>query len=378
MKMFDRTYVEIDLNAITHNYRMIRQAFGKVRVMSVLKGDAYGHGISRILEVCDPNTDYYAVATVEEGIAIRRWGSKKPVLIFGPVPNGKMAEAVSEKLTFTVSSLAYARNLVSQLQPLSLTADCHIKIDTGLNRTGIRWREDTKQSSMEDIAAIHNFNCLRVTGTYTHFACPESLDEDDQTFTEMQFARFQEVCEELLSRGLPTGLRHCCATGGALAHPEYRLDMVRTGMMLYGQCDTLEHMHQYGLRQALCWKSTVTQVEQLKAGESVSYGRTYRAPKDMVLGVVSCGYADGYRRSYQAFGKVLVGGKRVATLGRVCMDYLLVDLTEIETPEVGMEVVLLGTQGNESITAIEISEAVDSVCGEVTGAISGRVARYYR
>ena len=377
MQNFERTWVQIDLEAMNQNYTAICRAFPGVQIMTVLKGDAYGHGIAGILPVCDRHTDAYAVATMEEGAVIRKQGSRKPVLIFGPVPTAQMAQAASLELTFTLGSLAYAKQLSDSLQAAGLTATCHIKIDTGLNRTGIRWRESTWQNALAELEEIYALPALSITGAYTHFACPESEDAEDTAFTQRQFDRFMDACKKLEEKGYRVGLKHCCATGGAIAHPEFRLDMVRLGMMVHGQCDTLEHKQQLGLKETLCWKSRIIQLEDTQAGEDISYGRTYRTDRQTLVGVVSCGYADGYRRSYQKFAVALVGGQKVPVLGRICMDYLLVDVTDVPGVKLGDEVVLLGSQGNETISAIAISDAVGSVCGEVTGAISARVPRYY-
>ena len=373
----DRTWAEVSLGAIRRNFEAARRAFAGVSLMTVMKADAYGHGIAGLVSVCEPRTDWYAVATAEEGAAIRRAGGKKPVLIFGPVPQGKLLRAAEDGLTFSVGSVPYARSLSEAVTAAGRTADVHLKLDTGLNRTGVRWREGREDEALDALLTIASLPGLRVTGTYTHFACPEPGSAEDDAFTRMQATRFHAALDAMASAGLEPGLRHCCATGGAIARPEYRLDMVRLGMMIYGQCDTLPNMRRLELRQAICWKSRVVQTEMLAAGEFVSYGRTFRAERDMRLGVVSCGYADGYRRSYQSWGIVLVCGRRVRTLGRVCMDYLLIDLTDVPEAGTGSEVVLLGRQGPEEITPMEISSAVGSVCGEVTAAISPRVPRYY-
>lgn len=377
MERSERTCAEISLDAIRHNYAAIRNAFGKTKVMTVMKADAYGHGIRGMLPACDPSVDWYAVATMEEGREIRQWGSKKPVLLFGPVPAGQMAEAAALGLTFTVGSLAYARLLESKLRESGQTADIHLKIDTGLNRTGFRWRDDTAEQVLPELETVCAMDCFHVTGTYSHLACPEPDEPEDVWFTEQQVKRYEAACAAMTEKGLPLGLRHIASTGGALKHPDYRFDMVRVGMMVYGQCDSVENAKKHDLIPALCWKTYITQIETLKQGEWVSYSRTFRAERDMVLGVVSCGYADGYRRAYQNWGKVLVNGKVVRTLGRVCMDYLLIDLTDIENPEVGMEVVLLGRQGDGEISVIELAEAMGSTCGEVTAAIGKRVVRHY-
>ena len=377
MERFERTCAEISLDAIRHNYGAIKKVFGETKVMTVMKADAYGHGIKGILPACDPFVDWYAVATMEEGREIRQWGSSKPVLLFGPVPAGQMAEAAQWGLTFTVGSLAYAELLASKLRHGNLKADIHLKIDTGLNRTGFRWRDDTAERTLAELETVSAMDCFTVTGTYSHLACPEPDEPEDVWFTQRQVDWYIAACEAMEKRGLPVGLRHIASTGGALKHPEYRFDMVRVGMMAYGQCDSVENAKKYELLPALCWKAYVTQIEPLKQGEWVSYSRTFRAEKDMILGVVSCGYADGYRRAYQNWGKVLVNGQVVRTLGRVCMDYLLIDLTDIQNPQIGMEVVLLGRQGDQEISVIELAEAMTSTCGEVTAAIGKRVVRHY-
>lgn len=371
-----RTAAEIDLNKIRHNYAVIRKTFPGTKVLSVLKADAYGHGIRGITAVCDEQTDYFAVATVEEGCAIRESGSIKPVLVFGVVPDALIQTAAQNDLTFSVGSVSYARRLSKKLKSCNLSARCHLKIDTGMNRAGIRWREGEEARALDEIYTIYRMPELSFTGIYTHFPCPESTLPEDIAFTDRQYLRFSEACSRL-SEHWNIGIRHCLSTGGSIARPEYKMDMIRVGMMAYGQCDTEEHQKKLGLQEALRWYSYVTQVELLNKGESVSYGRTFTAPENMRIGVVSCGYADGYRRCYQAGGKVLIRGKRCAVLGRICMDFLMVDLTDIPDAAPGMQVVLLGSQGNEHISAIEIAEENESTCGEVTLAISARVPRYY-
>jgi len=377
MDNLERVYAQIDLSAIRHNYGVMKQTFPGKKIMSVLKADAYGHGVPGILPACDQGTDYYAVATFEEAKAIRQWGSHKPVLLLGPLPMEKMAPAATLGLTLTIGSLDYAKRVSAMLEPLDLQVDCHLKIDTGMNRAGFRWRESCRDQALEEITQVFSMKSLRFTGTYTHLCCADSEEPEDMNYTAIQFRRFEEACKAMQAKGLPLGIRHCCATGGSILHPDFQLDMIRTGMMVYGNCDTIAHYQQLGLRQAMTWKSHVIQIEDLSAGEPVGYARTFRAEKDMLVAIVSCGYADGYRRNYQSWGTVLVGGKRTRIIGRICMDYLMIDLTDIPCPKAGMEVVLLGSQGNEEITAMEFAEAVGSVCGEVTGALSARVPRYY-
>lgn len=373
----DRTRAAVSLDAVRSNYSVLRKTFLGKKIMSVLKADAYGHGISGLAAVCNELTDQFAVASVEEAARLRAAGADKPVLLFGPVPDGRIAEAAALGLTFSVGSRDYAEKLRKVLEEKGLRADCQIKLDTGFNRTGFRWRcgEDNGQS-FEAISRLFSLSCLTVTGIYTHLPVPESDVPEDVAFTEGQLRAFRDAVDRLLAAGLDPGLRHVFSTGGALAQKGELFDMVRVGMPVYGQCDSLAHYHSLGLRQALRWTANLAGITELAAGESVGYGRTFTASHPTRLGVVSVGYADGYRRNYQGL-EVLCGGRRVPTVGRVCMDFLMVDLTDVPEARVGDEVVLLGSQGSEEITAIEIAAARDSTCGEVTAAISGRVPRYY-
>lgn len=371
-----RTLATVDLSAIEHNYACIKRRFPGKMLLSVLKADAYGHGIRGIVPTCDPLTDWYACATAEEGITIRESGGTKPVLIFGAVPYPLMEAAARADLTFSVGSLPYAEELSGKMAALGLTASCHLKIDTGMNRSGIRFREGDEAAALETAEQIYALPGLEFTGIYTHMACPESPEADDIRFTDLQYRRFSAACEDLKEKH-PLGIRHVLSSGGSLARPEYALDMLRVGMLVYGQCDSLAHQKELELREALRWTAFVTQTEILKKGESVSYGRTFTAPRDMRIGIVSCGYADGYRRCYQQNGEVLVRGRRVPVLGRICMDFMIIDLSSVPDAEPGSEVVLLGTQGTERISAIEIAEKNASTCGEVTLAVSARVPRIY-
>ena len=393
----DRTRAIIDLDAIRNNYAVIRKTFPGQKIMSVLKADAYGHGISGIGAVCDELTDQFAVATVEEGRRLRETGAGKPVLLFGPVPEGRIAEAARLNLTFSVGSFAYAMKLKTVLAAEGLRAECHIKIDTGFNRTGFRFRESgapedrpgraesfapsSSELVIRQILMIGQMPELKITGIYTHLPVPESEFGEDVEFTDLQLKRFREAVRRLKEAGLDPGLTHALSTGGALARTKDVFDMVRVGMMVYGQCDTAEHYRELGLRQAMTWSADLIDVVDIAEGETVGYGRTFTAQRPTVLGVVSAGYADGYRRNYQGL-TVLCGGKRVPIVGRICMDFLMIDLTEVEDPGPGMEVLLLGSmeteEGREEITAIDIADARESTCGEVTAAINERVPRYYR
>lgn len=370
----ERTFARVDLAAIRHNGQRARILLPGRKILSVLKADAYGHGISGVVPAYESFTDWYAVAAVEEGLAVRAQ-SEKPVLLFGPVPEDKMVPAAENRLTFTVGSAAYARKLSETMEASGLTAECHLKIDTGLNRSGIRWRED--RDSLAEIWEVRHLPGLRYTGTYTHFACGEGQEPWELDFTAMQFGRFEAALAAMEAAGMDTGLRHCCSTGAGLVHPEYRLDMVRMGMLPLGMSYSDESVRDCGLIPAMTWVSFVAQIERVQPGEAISYGCTFHAEKPMVIGMVTCGYADGYHRYYSNKSSVLTGGREVRVLGRVAMDYMLIDLTDVPDPAVGMEVILLGSDGKNRISAQRLSEFGESVSGEVTCTISPRVPRIY-
>lgn len=370
-----RTAAEIDLGAICANGQTARRLFPKQKLLSVLKADAYGHGITGVVPAYETFTDWYAAATVEEGVKIRRQ-SEKPILLLGPVPDGRIVEAAENGLTFTVGSSEYGRRLSELLGKAGLTADCHLKIDTGLNRSGIRWREGN--GAVGEISALHALPNLRFTGTFTHFACGEGQTDWELAFTRQQFERFEAACAEMERCGFTAGIRHCCSTGGSLVHPDYRLDMVRLGMLPLGMSYSDESVQELGLIPAIRWVTRIAQTETVEAGECISYGCTYRATRQMRIAIVTCGYADGYHRCYSGKTSVLVCGKKVPTIGRIAMDYTVIDVTEVPEAAVGTEVTLLGCDGALTVSAQEISELTGSVSGEVTCTVSERVPRVYR
>ena len=368
-----RTHLNVDLKAIAHNGATAKRIFPRQKVMSVLKANAYGHGIEGVLPAYETFTDAYAVATVEEGLLIRK-GSEKPILLLGPVPQEQMVTAAKEGLTFTVGSLEYAHRLSQTLQDANLRCHCHLKIDTGLNRSGIQW---PGEHTLEQILEIYALEALEFTGVYTHFACGEGTEDWELEFTEQQFRLYLQALAQMKQAGLSIGLRHCCSTGGALVHPEYRLDMVRLGMLPMGMSYSDESVAQLGLIPAARWVSYIAQLKSVPKGAAVSYGCTFRAPKNLTVAMVTCGYADGYRRIYSNQTNVLIGGKAVPVIGRVAMDYLLVDVTELPDAKISDPVILLGSDGTNLISAQQLAQFGQSVSGEVTCVISSRVKRIY-
>ena len=373
MSEMGRTFAFVDLNAIRENGEICRKTFSEQNILSVLKADAYGHGIEGVMSAFEDFSDYYAVATVEEALLVRKH-TDKPILLFGSAPSGQMALAAEHDITFTVGCADYARRLSKAMRELGRVAKCHLKIETGLNRSGIRWRDG--EEALREIISIHALPNLSFVGTYTHFACGEGLLPWEVEFTSLQFSRFNEAITAMERAGLSVGLRHCCSTGGALVNPDYRLDMVRLGMMPLGMSYSDESVRELGLTPSMKWVGYITMIEPLPAGDAVSYGCLFKAEKDMRIAMVSCGYADGYRRAYSNKTSVLLNGRRVSVLGRVAMDCMMIDVTDVDC-NIGDEVILLGTDGTNTVSAQELMMYGESVSGEVTAAISQRVKRIY-
>ena len=368
-----RTFAFIDLAAIRKNGEICKKSFPEQMILSVLKADAYGHGIEGVMPAFESFSDYYAVATVEEALRVRRH-TEKPILLFGAAPMGQMVTAAENGITFTIGSANYAKRLSETLAASGLSAKCHLKIETGLNRSGIRWRDGL--SAIREIVSIHSLKNMTFTGTYTHFACGEGLLPWEVDFTRLQFSRFCEAMAAMEKEGLTVGIRHCCSTGGSLVNPDYRLDMVRLGMMPLGMSYSDESVRELGLTPAMKWVSYVTQIESLPAGDAVSYACIFKAEHDMKIAMVSCGYADGYRRAYSNKTHLFINGKKARVLGRIAMDCMMVDVTDIEC-NVGDEALILGYDGVNSVSAQELMAYGESVSGEVTAAISPRVERIY-
>lgn len=379
----DRTRMIVDLAAVKHNYEMARKHFPGKLLMTVLKNNAYGHGIQGMAATCEEYTDQYAVATYEEGKVLREAGSKKPILIFNPVPEDSIADAARVGLTFSVGSLEYALRVQTELQKAGLTAECHLKVDTGFNRTGFRIRESKENLCLQKILYVFNMKELTVKGIYTHLPVGDSDEPDDEAFTQRQLKRYRRIIELIELSGYHPGTRHAFATEGGLLHRgDDEFDMIRLGMMIYGNCSSVEQSHELGLQQIEKWSTNICEIEELREGEDVGYGRTFTAMRPSRLAVLSVGYGDGYRRQYGGM-EVLCGGKRVPVIGRICMDSMMIDVTDVEDAHVGMEVVLIGQQPSEDgeemleIRPMELAARFSSTCGEVTGAVSARVPRYY-
>lgn len=366
------TWLEIDLSAIGHNTQLVKQIVGQhVRLLVSLKADAYGHGALRVARTVVRNgAEWLGVATVSEAAPLRQAGVDAPILVFGYIAPWQAREAVRMNLRATVFTPELARALSQAATDLGGQIRAHIKVDTGMARLGMR-AEDI-ESIVRFVEEAHALPGLIVEGVFTHFA---TADSADQTYALRQLDRFEQALAALDARGLRPPIVHAANSAAALTLPQARFDMVRPGIAIYGLAPSDETPLPEGFRPALAFKTQVAQVKEIPTGEGISYGATYITTAPTRIAVLPVGYADGFRRAPANWGEVLVRGQRAPLLGRVCMDQCMIDVTNIPGVRQGDEVVLIGRQGDDELTADEVARKLGTISYEVTAELLARVPR---
>ncbi|MGN0651638.1 MAG: alanine racemase [Gemmiger sp.] len=373
-------WAEIDLNAVRDNFALIQKTVGGP-VAAVVKADAYGHGAAVVAPVLeDAGAAAFAVSCLAEAKHLRRHGIRKPILILGYCDPAHAADLAIGCITQAVYSEEYAKALSAAAVEAGVTVHCHFKVDTGMGRIGFCVRTDFEDAvcAMERCAALPG---LQFTGIFQHFAVADSVKEENIAYTQEQHDLFMRTVERLKADGLPLTTVHCANSAAQMRHPEWRCDLTRAGIILYGM-DPSSEVHIEGLRPPMTLKSVVSYVKELKPGQSVSYGRTFTADTPRTVATVCVGYADGYPRmlsSTQGGGVMAIHGRPAPVLGRVCMDQTLVDVTDIPGVQMGDEVTVFGPD-NAPIgadTADSIAEKTDTINYEIVCGITRRVPRVY-
>ena len=367
-----RCWVEVDLDALRHNVAAIRHRIGStVKLMAVVKADAYGHGLAQVAStLMQCGVDAFAIANLSEALVLRQIGGGGwPILLFGSALPFEVATMVQHNITPTISAIEEARLFNAEAERLGKSVGVHVEIDTGMGRVGF-WHEDAVKHILE-IAALRQ---LRVEALYTHFP---SADENPIE-TRRELALFLKVVQELKARGLVVPLLHTANSAAVLELPEAHLAMVRPGLLLYGISATQHRTGEF--RPPLSFKARVAYVKDVAAGRTVSYGQTFTAEKPMRIATVTAGYADGFNRHLSNKAEVLVAGRRCPVVGRVTMDQIMVDVTELPQVQGGDEVVFVGEQNGAWITASEVARWEDTIPWEVLCGITktARVPRVYR
>ena len=355
-----RTHTEIDLATIRQNAEAIKVYTGK-RLIAVVKADAYGHGVVPVIEALRTVADMFAVATIEEGVALRQAGIRDPILVlFSSLPE-QAAHIVAHGLTPTIGDWEFADRLNDVA---SGTVNVHVNINTGMNRSGVCWTEAGQ--FLRRLKTLHRLN---VEGVFTHLA---TADETDKRFVFVQLDRFSSVLEKIANG---SELIHVANSAAALAIPEAHFDAVRPGLSLYGIYPAPERPIK--LEPALTWKARVGWIGSISEREGVSYGLRYKAPRETCVAMVQVGYGDGYPRALSGVGEVLIGGARRSIIGRVCMDVSVVRLESTDNVSVGDEVVLIGKQGDAEITVDELAHRAGTISYEILTQIGARVPKNY-
>ncbi|MGN1083934.1 MAG: alanine racemase [Lachnospiraceae bacterium] len=372
VKEYYRVRADINLDAISHNLCEIKKKLAPgVKVAAVIKADAYGHGAVPVAKTVYEEADWFAVSNIEEALELRACGIEKPILTLGYTAPPQLPEAIRNGITLTLCDKEAAGEISEAAKRLEMTARVHIKVDTGMGRIGFAAEEPFAVLAAE-AAKLPN---ILATGVYTHFA---RADETDKTATKVQYEKFMAFLAVLERQGLTGPLRHAENSAAILELPEYQLDMVRLGISLYGMYPSDEVAPQETeLWPVMELKSHVAFLKTVPAGTGIGYNATYVTKEPRVIATVPVGYGDGYPRALSNCGRVLIHGKSVPIVGRVCMDQMMLDVTDVPEIKRGDLVTLLGRDGKERISAEEIGALSHSFHYEMVCNVGKRIPRVY-
>lgn len=368
-------WAEIDLKNIAHNYQQVRKLVGsKVRVMAIVKANAYGHGAVEVARTLDEaGADCFGVAIVNEAVQLRKAGIKKAILILGWTPADDYERALENDVTLTIFSREEAEELSRISTRLGKTAVIHLKIDTGMGRIGFQADERAKQ----DIGKIMLLPNLKVEGVFTHLA---KADEADKSYTQKQLSLFKQFVAALEEDNrFKFQIKHAANSAAIIDHPEAYFDLVRPGVMLYGLRPSQEvHLEKVDLRPALSLRGRISLVKEVAPGMAISYGGTYITSEASVIASVPLGYGDGYSRCLSNKAHVICHGQRIPVVGRICMDQLMLNATALRAKiKQGDTVTIIGSDGEISITVDELAQMLGTINYEIVCMISSRVPRIY-
>ena len=378
MKTLKRTWAEVSLDNLEHNYRAIKNHIPEgCRFLGVMKADAYGHGAVPLSHaLCELGAEYLAVSNLEEAIQLRRGGVRAPMLILGYTPASFADTMVFMDITQEVHSLEYAKELDTALAGTNYILNVHLKLDTGMTRIGFFAYDHER--TLPELLEVCGLPHLHVEGVFTHFCVADSKAPEDEAFTRTQYARFTAMLDALAAHGIRPELRHCASSGATILYPELALDMVRPGIATYGHAPSEDAEGILDLRPLMTVRTTVAQLREIPAGTSISYGRTYTAERDMRVAVLPIGYADGLLRGLSGKVSFCIRGKMARSVGRICMDMCMVDVSEIPGIRVGDEAALFGYDTDGTLLPCErIAQQAGTISYEILCGISKRIPRIY-
>ena len=359
------TWVEINLTAYKHNLQKIRSLVGpNVRILALLKANAYGHGATPLGQYAQTHQlcQFFGVASVEEGIALRRQGITLPILVLGSLyPFEAFEYAIENNLSVAIASMEAAQAVIKAARKLGKKAHCHVKQDSGMGRIGTR-----RGGVIHILEKLQADAWIELEGLFTHLSSADT----DAAYTDEQVGFFRDTMTSIQLKNLPVQICHMAASPAIVLRPDCHEDMVRAGHAAFGLDD--------GFEPILSWKSRIVCLKDVAAGASISYNRSFIAAKPMKVATIAVGYGDGYLRALSYKAEVLIQGKRCKVLGNITMDMCMVDVSEVPQVRIGDEVTLIGTQGTETILARELAQKADTIDYEITTLIMARVPRFYK
>ena len=371
MEFLHRTWAEIDVDALVHNFGIIKKEAAGAKIMAVVKADAYGHSARNVAPLLETEgADAFAVSNIEEAVTLRGCGITKPILILGYTPVSMASQLYINDITQSVYSPEYAAALSQKATADKVRIKIHIKLDTGMSRIGFDCR-DNSLSGIDDAIAAARLPGFDFGGIFTHFAVSDRTPQEEDGFTAAQYSRFIAAKERFIKAGLTPKICHCCNSAAFCLDTDKHLDMCRPGIILYGLTPSSGLKLKEDFIPAMTVKSVVSMVKTVKKGDTVSYGRTFTAEREMKTATVTAGYADGYPRLLSNKGYVLIKGKKAPIIGRICMDQMSVDVTDIENVKQGDEVILFGKE----LPVEELADMCGTINYEIICGISPRVPR---
>lgn len=365
------TFCIIDLDALRWNFgEAIKKVAPGIKILSVVKANAYGHGATEVAALlARQGSDAFGVATVEEGMELRRAGIASPIVVLPGVYPDQLEEILENRLTPAVCEPVMLRTLENEARKRGVSLSFHLKVDTGMGRVGF------PASDIDSwLPELKKLKALDLEGLFSHFSQAENVEG---SYTLKQLETFRHVVERVRSAGHRPSQIHLANSASVITLPDAHFNLVRPGLMLYGVYPGPKMVRQISLKPALSWKTRILQLKKLPKGSSVSYGQTFVTKRESLIATLPVGYADGYPRLLSNRGAVLIGGKRAPIVGRVCMDLTMVDVTDIEKTKQGDEVVLLGKQDSDAISADEMAGWAETIPYEILTSISARVPRIY-
>jgi len=366
--MGSRAWIEINLPALTKNLGVVRNYSKAPRILFVIKGNAYGHGLIAVAKAVEKKVDFFGVASLEEGVKLRDAEIQRPIIILCPlIDTIEIRESLKEGLHLAITHMEQLKRIKEEAQRLALVAHLHLEIDTGMSRTGI-----DKDSLEEILTYWMRYPYLRLETVFTHF--PNAENSVDST--KEQLKNFLSIVKTI-PPSLKPKMLHTANSASFIQIPESHLDMIRIGIILYGVFPSQNLINAIPVQPILSLKTRILHIRDIKKGEGVSYGHTFKAPHDMRIATVAIGYVDGYPRSLSNRGEVLIHGKRAKVVGTVTMDLTMVDVSHIRGVRVGDVVTLIGKENSDEITAMELAEKSKTIPYEILSRLGTHIPRIY-